>query len=95
MCIKLEIINKLYYDARPTKYQDLMGLFGVKSSLMISHMNMTFTSNFSVSVSFPSGFDVMNAPKLFCDWLVGESVCLSKCFGYQVHAGGHGQIFIK
>jgi len=29
MCIKLEIINKLYYDARPTKYQDLIRLLGL------------------------------------------------------------------
>ena len=27
MCIKLAVIKKLYYDARPTKYQDLQAGF--------------------------------------------------------------------
>jgi hypothetical protein len=29
LCIKLVIIIKLYYDARPTKYQDNYYLFGL------------------------------------------------------------------
>ena len=67
-------INKIWHT--DIWFKALMGLFGVKSSLMISHMNVAFTSHFSISVSFPSGFDVMNAPKLLCDCLISQSVCL-------------------
>ena len=56
MCIKLVIIKKLYYDARPTKYQEYL----LYLSLKLAHKTMFFL--FVPSYRHPQGARAPSGP---------------------------------
>ena len=45
MCIKLELIKELYYDARPNKSQDLLYMFRVVTPPIIRN---TYNCNYGI-----------------------------------------------
>jgi len=67
LCIKLEIINKLYYDARPTKYQD--HLFG---SLKQALSGRRFTTDQQLDVTVHAW--LVSQPKTFYSEVIEQIV---------------------
>jgi len=48
LCIKLELINELYYDARPNKSQDSHNIFNLKKIPRTRYMNILI--HFKISI---------------------------------------------